>query len=312
MNEFEYIDEIKAPEAWKASAKELWTDAPAERRSALRLLRPLPLAAVIAVLLIGTAAAYFSGVFRNPIVVENAEEAHAAAEKIMESYDDDSEHGYSYSEPAPEQSPLSSCLEGATYTADHWLDEIYVDYQLLGVKKEQDWTFDGFDSSEGPLWKRHASTSDGWTKQQYVAETLVALNEADPAVISFNASMEDTGLSMIPFGNRLEVVKDENDALLGVNAKLCWLSEDERFFQMEYSYESNDIDWGLNYVTRDAFDDVVEFTTEDGWEFVITTYQDRLWAESTTPNETYSCYGIGISIEEAEAILDSINVTIQG
>lgn len=57
MNEFEYIDEIKAPEAWKASAKELWTDAPAERRSALRLLRPLPLAAVIAVLLIGTALA---------------------------------------------------------------------------------------------------------------------------------------------------------------------------------------------------------------------------------------------------------------
>lgn len=312
MNDLEYMDEIKAPEEWKTSAKKLWSNPAEERKSGFRILRPFPIAAVIAVLLIGTAAAYFSGVFRNPIVVENAEEAHAAAEKTMESYDDDNEHGYSYSAPAPEQSPLSFFLEGATYTADHWMDEIYVDYQLLGVKKEQDWTFDGFDSSEGPLWKRHASTPDGWTKQQYVAQTLATLNEADPAVITFNASMADMGLEMIPFGNRLEVVKDENGALLGVNAKLCWLSEDERYFQMEYSYESNAIDWGLNYVTRDAFDDVVEFTTEDGWEFVITTYQDRLWAESTTPNETYSCYAIGISIEEAESILDQISVTIHG
>ena len=310
MNEFEYMDEIKAPEAWKTSAKKLWNDPAAKHKTGFRILRPLPIAAVIACLLIVSAAAYFSGVFRNPIVVENAEEAHAAAEKIMESYDDDSEHGYSYSEPAPEQSPLSSCLEGATYTADHWLDEIYVDYQLLGVKKEQDWTFDGFDSSDGPLWKRHASTSDGWTKQQYVAETLVALNEADPAVIAFSASMEDTGLSMIPFGNRLEVVKDENGALLGMNAMLCWLSADERYFQMEYSYESNAIDWGLDYVIRDAFDEVVEFTTEDGCEYVITTYQDRLWADSVTPNESYHCYAIGIGIEEAETILNRVNVTI--
>ncbi len=312
MNTFKVMDEIKAPEAWKASAKELWTDAPTERKGTLRLLRPLPMAAVIACLLIGTAlAAAVISSNRNPIVVENDEEAQSVAAELEDiDRDDDGYAAYSISMPAEEQGSLAFFVEGATYTADHWQEKMDFDYSLLGTKGEQDWMIDGYDSSEGPLWERHGSSSDGWTKRQYVAETLEALNGAEPESVAFDASLEDTGLSEISFGNRLEVMRDENGALLGVYAKLCWLSGDERFFQLEYSYEANAIDWGTNFVSRDAYDEVAEYTTEDGREYVIKTYQDRLWASSVMPNDMYSCYAIGISVEEAETILNHISVTI--
>lgn len=313
MNQYRILDEIKAPEAWKASAKALWNDKETQHKSSLRILRPLPLAAVIAVLLIGTAAAYVSGVFSKPIVVENAEEAHAAAEKILEEYGYENVNGYSYSGPVHEErDPVSSTVEGATYIHDHWQDDTDMSFSLIGIHKDQDWTLDGYDSSEGPLWQRHASTSDGWTKQQYVAETLDALNAADPDSVTIVASLADTGLAPIPFGNHLEVMKDENGTLLGVNAKLCWFADDERYFQLEYLYETNAINWGLSFVTKDAFDEVAEYTAADGREFVITTYRDQLWVESTTPNESYDCYGVGIGIEEAEAILDHISITVCG
>lgn len=313
MNEFEYIDEIKAPEAWKASAKELWTDAPAERRSALRLLRPLPMAAVIACLLIvSAAAAYVISNYRNPIIVTDDEAAQAVASELEDiSRDEDGYPVYSVAGPAEEQGSLSLSLEGATHIYDHWQDETdSMDLLVLGIDVEPEWTFAGYDVSEGPLWKRHAVSSNGWTETQYVAETIEAMNSAEPDTVQFNISMAGTGLSLIPYGDELIVFRDKSDALLSIYGKLCWLSEDERFFQMEYNYWSNPIDWGTEFIMGSEFDNVLTYTTDGGIEFVITTYQDHLWAESTTPNETYSFYGIGISIEEAESILDHISVTI--
>lgn len=315
MNEFEYIDEIKAPEAWKTSAKALWTDASAERRTTLRLLRPLPMAAVIACLLIvSAAAAYVLSSYRNPIVVTDDEAAWVAAAEMEDiSRDEDGYPVYSVSMPAEEQGSISLFLEGATYIYDHWLDEtLSMDRMVLGIHTDPEWTFAGYDVSDGPLWKRHAVSADGWTESQYVAEDIEAMNSAEPDTVEFNISMDGTCLTLIPYSGELTVFRDENGALLETDSKLCWLSEDERYLQMEYTYNANAIDWGTSFVIGDAYDETAEYTTADGREFVIETYQDRLWAESTTPNETYSCYGIGISIEEAEAILDSINVTIHG
>ena len=315
MKDLQYMNEIKAPEAWKASAKALWNDAPTERKSSLRLLRPLPLAAAIACLLIvSAAAAYVISNYRNPIIVTDDEAARAAAAEMEDiSRDEDGYPVYSVSMPAEEQGSPSQFLEDATYIYDHWEDETWsLDRLLLGIDAEPEWTFAGYDVSEGPLWKRHAVSRDGWTETQYVAETLEAMNGAEPDTVRFVASLESAGLALIPYGNELLVTLDEAGGLLGVSGRLCWLAEDERYLQMEYMYETNAIEWGTSFTIGDAFDETAEYTTADGREFVITTYQDRLWAESVTPNETYSFYGIGIGIEEVKTILDHISVTIGG
>ena len=308
MNNFRYMDEIKAPEAWKTTAKDLWAGAPTERKNVLRLLRPLPLAAVLACLLIGTAlAAVVISSNRNPIIVENGEELQSVDAELEDTAADG---GYGISVPAAEQKPLAFFVEGATYTADHWQEKMDFGYTLLSTKGEQDWMVDGYESESSPFWERYGSSSDGWTLREYVAEAHEALNEADPASVTFDVSLADAGLLEIPYGNRLDVIKDKNGALLGVSAKLCWRAGDERYFQLDYSFEANAIDWGTSFVTRDAFDEAVEYTTQDGREFVITTYQDRLWAESVTPTESYHFYAIGISIEEAETMLENISVTV--
>ena len=315
MNEFEYMDEIKAPETWKTSAKALWTDAPAKRRTTLRLLRPLPMAAVIACLLIvSAAAAYVISNYRNPIVVSDDEAAQAAATEMEDiSKDEDGYPVYSVSMPAEEQGSISLFLEGATYIYDHWLDEtLSMDRMVLGIHTDPEWTFAGYDVSDGPLWKRHAVSADGWTETQYVAEDIEAMNGAEPDTVRFDVSVEDTGLALIPHSGELTVFRDENGKLLETDSKLSWFSEDERYLQMEYTYNANAIDWGTSFVIGDAYDETAEYTTADGREFVIETYQDRLWAESVTPNESYHFYAIGISMEEAEAILDQISVTIHG
>lgn len=312
MNRFEAMREIKTPETWKASAKALWNQK-TPRRGPRRYLRPLPVAAAIACLLVGTAAAIYAiSDYRNAIIVKDEAEMRSVA---MELWDGDEEHPlYSASAPAPasEQLPLSGYIEAATYVADHWQDDTEMERELLGPDQVQDWTFAGYDVSEGPLWKRHAVTSAGWYKAQYVAEAVETLGEADPASIVFDLGLEDTDLAPIPHGNSLEIVKDADGRLLGAEAKLTFLADGEKYFQMEYSYEANAIDWGVTFVMRDEHDYASAFTTADGREFVITTSGDRLWAESVTPNETYFCYGIRLSIEEAEAILNDIRLEIPG
>lgn len=271
------------------------------------------IAAILAVALIGAAGgAYFVSNYGGVIVVDDAEEMQSVASDIVDTWENDGREHASYSSSAPnaEQPPLEQLRKDATYTADHWQDKIYVDYQLVGIQREQHWTFAGFDCSEGPLWKRHAVTADGWYKAQYVAETLEALNDADPESVAFAADLTDTGLALIPFGDRLEIVKDASGRLQGATGALCWFDGNDRYFQMEYSYEANAVDWGTEFVVRDNYDDVASFTTADGREFVLKTFGDRLWAECITPNETYFCYGIGIGIQEAEEILDHIHVSV--
>ena len=313
MKKLQALDEIKAPEAWKASARDLWSDAATEHKRSLRILRPLPLAAVIACLLIvSAAAAYVISNYRNPIVVSDDEAAQVVAAEMEDiSRDEDGYPVYSVSMPAEEQGSISLFLEGATYIYDHWLDETdSMDRMVLGIHTDPEWTFAGYDVSDGPLWKRHAVSADGWTETQYVAEDIEAMNGAEPDTVRFDISVEDTGLALIPHSGELTVFRDENGALLETDSKLSWLSEDERYLQMEYTYNANAIDWGTSFVIGDAYDETAEYTTADGREFVIETYQDRLWAESVTPNESYHFYGIGIGIQEAKVILDRINVTI--
>ena len=315
MNSFKVIDEIKAPEAWKASAKALWTDESAERGTALRLLRPLPLAAVIACLLIvSAAAAVVISNYRNPIIVTDDEAAQTAAAEMEDiSRDEDGYPVYSVTMPAEEQGSPSQFLKDATYIYDHWQDDTdSMDRLILGIHTDPEWTFAGYDVSDGPLWKRHAVSADGWTAAQYAAEDIEAMNAAEPDIVEFNVSMDGTGLALIPHSGELTVFRDENGALLETDSKLCWLSEDERYLQMEYTYHAYAIEWGTQFVIGDAYDETAEYTTADGREFVITTYQDRLWASSVTPNESYHFYGIGIGISEAETILEQISVTIQG
>ncbi|MBR2667490.1 MAG: hypothetical protein IKD96_04965 [Oscillospiraceae bacterium] len=285
----------------------------AQRKKARPAYGAILIAAILVVALIGAAGGtYLISRFGSEIIVQNAEEMESIAADMAETQIDRREHpSYSYSAPNPEQAPLESFLKSATYSADHWQDNITVNTQLLGIRQEQYWTFAGFDCSEGPLWKRHAVTSDGWYKAQYVAETLESLNGADPDSVIFAADLADTGLALIPFGDRLEIVKDEAGRLLGISGALCWFDGSDRYFQMEYSYEANAIDWGTDFVIRDNYDNVACFTAADGREFVLKTYGDRLWAECVTPNETYFCYGIGIGIQEAEDILDHIRVSVQ-
>ena len=45
-------------------------------------------------------------------------------------------------------------------------------------------------------------------------------------------------------------------------------------------------------------------------EFIIKTFGDRLWAESVTAWETYYCYGVGMSIEDAEDVLNDMWITV--
>lgn len=307
----ERFNEIRTPEAWRTAAKALWEE-PKPARCARRFIRPALVAAVVACLLIGTAAAvYVVREHRNAIIVADEEEMRTVLADMEEERNGRREHStYSVSAPGPEQLSPATYRESATHMADHWLDEVYVSSTLLATKGRQDWTFAGYDVSEGSLWKRHAVTSDGWYKAQYTAETVADLNGADPGSVLFTADTEALGFALIPWGDRLEIVKDGHGRLLGMTCELCWMDGEDRYFQMEYSYEANAVDWGTEYVLRDLWDDVAAYTTADGREFILKTAGDRLWAESVTPNESYYCYGIGLDIPAAEALLEQACVTV--
>ncbi len=309
MNSIKDINIIKASEEWKRNARELWN-----KRNDMGgrrvIIRPALAAAVIACLLLSVAAAdYIVSEYKNAIIAENSDEMSAIVSGLEAASSDNgnTETTYSVSAPNSEQPPLSDILESATMVADHWQEDMGLSWSPIGVE-DREWRMDGVDVSEGALWKRRAVSENGLLKTQYTGETLDALNDADPDAVK--VVLRETDFTPIPYGNSLQIVRDKSGKVLGISYRACLVSEDDRYFQMEYSREAKAVDWGADFVLTDDYDEVVRFTAEDGREYIIKTFGDRLWAESVTAWETYYCYGVGMSIEDAEDVLNDMWITV--
>ena len=309
MNSIKDMNKIKASEEWKRNARELWN-----KRNDMGgrrvIIRPALAAAVIACLLMSTAAAaYIVSGYQNAIIVKNEEEMYRALRETegVQDYYGNVYWSYSVSAPSFDQLPFSEYLKSATAAADHWQEDMGLSWSPIGVE-DQEWHISSVDVSEGPLWKRRAVSENGLLKTQYTGETLDALNDAEADTVK--VVLRETDFTPIPYGNSLQIVRDKSGKLLGISCRACLISEDDRYFQMEYSREAKAVDWRADFVLTDDYDEVVRFTTEDGREFVIKTFGDRLWAESVTAWETYYCYGIGMNIEDAEDVLNDMWITV--
>jgi len=311
MNSIKDMNKIKASEEWKRNARELWN-----KRNDMGgrriIIRPALTAAVIACLLASAAAAaYIVSEYKNAIIVKNEAEMSSIAKELEAAGEDNSREDatYSVSAPSQDQLPLSEYLKSATAAADHWQEDTGLSWSPIGVEG-QEWRIKSVDVSEGALWKRRAVSENGLLKTQYTGETLDALNDAEADTVK--VVLRETDFTPIPYGNSLQIVRNKIGKLLGISYRACLVSEDDRYFQMEYSREAKAVDWGADFVLTDDYDEVVRFTAEDGREFIIKTFGDRLWAESVTAWETYYCYGIGMSIEDAENVLNNMWVTAAG
>ena len=307
MNRFEAMREIRAPYAWKAEARTLYQD-PRRTQPRRAVWRPALVTAAVLCLLTATAAGAWVIRSMNPVIVHNEKELQAALE--AQSSGSGEETAVGAVAPNAEQPPLETFLHDAAALTEHWTEDA-----MLGgntVHSRQDWRLTRCVTSDGPLWERRAESREGWQKRQFAAEEPERLNEAEPGTVTAELPGELPGLMPVPWGSRLELLRNADEGLEGVFSMVAYSDMTERYFQMEYAYEAEAVDWSSGFVPAGAYDDALTYTAPDGREFVITVYGDRVWAECVTAHETYFAYAIGLSAEEVQGLVSGCRFTVAG
>ncbi|MBR2831996.1 MAG: hypothetical protein IKE57_03605 [Oscillospiraceae bacterium] len=305
MNRLESLNEISAPAGWRADASALWAqrvEAPAHRR----ILRPALITAAVLCLLATTVAGAWGIRSMNPVIVHDEKELQAAMDTRGSC--SGSETAVGVAAPNEEQPSLETFLHDSAELTAHWTE----DAKLGGntVHSRQEWHLTRCVSSEGPLWERRAESLEGWQKRQFAAEGPERLNEAEPETITAALPGEARGMSPVPWGSRLELIRNADGELEGASSMVAYSDMTERYFQLEYAYEAEAVDWGGVFVPVGAYDEALTYTAPDGREFVITAYGDRTWASCVTPHETYHAYAIGLTTEETAQFVGEICYTV--
>lgn len=266
-------------------------------------LRILTVAAII-VLSSVTVFAVGGYIFHNPKIVKHIDEISISDNNEMSAY--------SVSSPISKTPhSLSEVIASARFKSNGWTSK-----DTIGgcIKFMPPWTSMKMIENEKDPKIREIYNSEHAVKTEYIAENPKDLKNVMSKYICINPSLLNENYNYVPDGNTYYTIYDKHKKYIGEYfSSLYEMGNDKSWFFIGYEYDAENKENNLSnnsYVVKDSYDNAYTYKNKDGFEFLITSYGDCVWAECNTNHAYVSLYGGYITTENVENILDSLDLYI--
>lgn len=304
-------DAVRLPEGSRARIRAQIASRAEEQEASMqnkpkKHLPRLAVAAIIiaAALTLTAAAAAVVHRFRNDIIVSSVSELPAPTE------DTPTAVAVVTDSQSAAQTLDEILAEGPYITAEEW----ETGEKIGGTTSAQ---YGGWDtaeliSSDSALSVRRITReTDGAEKMQYMAEDPADLLPVLTGKIRFDLTWLAEHYSVVIPDDQAYIIRDEDGAFVSEYFSAAYGANDGKgWVSLDMDYDTTRKGLGPSYIVNGTFDQAYYYTTQDGYEFLITASHDKVWASCYTDHAAVSLYGAYLTTRDLEQIVEHLALSI--
>ena len=304
-------DTVRLPEGSRARIRAQIASRAEEQEASMqnkpkKHLPRLAVAAIIiaAALTLTAAAAAVVHRFRNDIIVSSVSELPAPTE------DTPTAVAVVTDSQSAAQTLDEILAEGPYITAEEW----ETGEKIGGTTSAQ---YGGWDTAElissDPALsvRRITRETDGAEKMQYMAEDPADLLPVLTGKIRFDLTWLAEHYSVVIPDDQAYIIRDEDGAFVSEYFSAAYGANDGKgWVSLDMDYDTTRKGLGPSYIVNGTFDQAYYYTTQDGYEFLITASHDKVWASCYTDHAAVSLYGAYLTTSDLEQIVEHLALSI--
>ncbi len=305
------VDAVRLPEGSRARIRAQIASRAEEQEASMqnkpkKHLPRLAVAAIIiaAALTLTAAAAAVVHRFRNDIIVSSVSELPAPTE------DTPTAVAVVTDSQSAAQTLDEILAEGPYITAEEW----ETGEKIGGTTSAQ---YGGWDTAElissDPALsvRRITRETDGAEKMQYMAEDPADLLPVLTGKIRFDLTWLAEHYSVVIPDDQAYIIRDEDGAFVSEYFSAAYGANDGKgWVSLDMDYDTTRKGLGPSYIVNGTFDQAYYYTTQDGYEFLITASHDKVWASCYTDHAAVSLYGAYLTTRDLEQIVEHLALSI--
>ena len=273
-------------------------------KKANRKIRASLVAAVVVMSMLAiTAAAAVTYLFRNDIIVSDVND-------IPISNDNNSPGVVGVHTPndTPPVS-LEEMIESDCFKSADWANGKMIDGGV--IPEYSRWDFAEVLSDDPALRIRRVGRDDGAEKMEYTAENPANLVDTLTGRIVFDLSWLNEQYEYVSDANMSFVVTSKDGDYVSEMFSALYSKEDNSGYVRVEVYNVAEADYfAQSHVIDGDYETAYEYTTPDGFEFLIRMNKGNVWADCRTSNAKISLYGAYLTSEEIEHIVDNLSLSV--
>lgn len=275
------------------------------KRTNHKIRASLVAAVVVMSMLAITAAAAVTYLFRNDIIVPNANDI-----PISNDNNNPGVVGVHTPNDTPPAS-LEEMIESDRFKSADWANGNMIDGGVISEYSR--WDFAKVLSDDPALRIRCVGRADGAEKMEYTAENPANLVDTLTGRITFDLSWISGQYDYVPDANMSFVVTGKDGTYVSEMFSALYSKEDNSGYVRVEVYNVAQTDYfAQSYIIDGDYETAYDYTTTDGFEFLIRMNEGNVWADCRMSNAKISLYGAHLTSDEIEDILDNLSLETNG
>ena len=159
--------------------------------------------------------------------------------------------------------------------------------------------------------RRITREADGAEKMQYMAENPANLLPMLSGMVRFDLAWLAEHYSVVIPDDQAYIIRDEDGAFVSEYFSAAYGANDGKgWVSLDMDYDTTRKGLGPSYIVNGTLDQAYYYTTQDGYEFLITASHDEVWASCYTVHATVSLYSAYLTTAEVEQIVEHLALSI--
>ena len=160
--------------------------------------------------------------------------------------------------------------------------------------------------------RRITREEDAAEKMQYMAEDPAALLPELTGAIQLDLTWMSEHYNAVPLDNQAFVIRGADGAFV---SELFWArygaSDGRGWITLDFDYDATRSGFGQSYIVDGTYEEAYYYTTQSGYEFLITADNGSVWASCYTDKAGVSLYGAHLTTAELEQIVEHLAISIR-
>ena len=159
--------------------------------------------------------------------------------------------------------------------------------------------------------RRITRSEDAAEKMQYMAEDPAALLPELTGRIQFDLTWLSENYDILPRNDQACVVRDADGEFVSEYFWARYGAKDGKgWIALEAVYDGTH-NWGASYIVDGIYEEAYYYTTQNGYEFLITADSGTVWADCTTTHAAVSLYGAYLTTADMEQIVEHLAISLK-
>lgn len=167
-------------------------------------------------------------------------------------------------------------------------------------------------SSDPALRSRLVGRADGAEKMEYTAENPINLLDTLTGRVTIDLTWMNDNYKYIPDSNMSFVVADKRGNYVSELFEALYAKPDESgYIRGEFYNRAQERRDDPSYIIDGSYETAYYHTTPDGYEFLVKLDKGRVWADCDMSHASISLFGMYLTSDEVEDILDNLSLSVE-